>query len=96
MPRKSRNSDLFALFRDRYQMEHPDASPEGIESSKDFVSIRNRGPVRQPLGVHELCRPDPQEFHRWLEVKGPPESCRKCDSLDLEYQSPLIFPLIST
>lgn len=26
MPRKSRNSDLFILFRDRYQMEHPNAS----------------------------------------------------------------------
>ena len=37
MPRKSRNSDVFVLFRNRYQTEHPDASPEGIESSKDFV-----------------------------------------------------------
>lgn len=37
MPRKSRNSNVFFLFRNRYQMEHPGASPEGIESSKDFV-----------------------------------------------------------
>lgn len=37
MPSKSRNFKVFVLFRNIYQMEHPGASPEGIESPKDFM-----------------------------------------------------------
>jgi hypothetical protein len=84
-------SDDFVLSRHRYQVEHPDASPESIAASKDFVrciAFGVEGQYNDPWACMSTVVQTYKDFTGGWQWEGLPEDSGKGPPLDLECKSP--------